>query len=380
MTPSPAAAACEIDETPSGLLIKAIGNWSVSTITPIDQRLRAAEKQFAGRGLRIDMGGLSRLDSAGAWLLSRTEEIAKKAGARVSFEHARPEHNELLQQVRQAKCDEPMQAESPNALFEVIRRIGAATRGFGAELIDIVAFLGSVMIMLGRAALNPRRLRLTATVHHMEKAGLDALPLIALLTFLVGAVLAQQGAVQLQAFGAEVYTVNLVTITFLREVGILLTAIIVAGRSGSAFAAEIGSMKMREEIDAMRTLGLDPTELLIMPRVLALTLTLPLLTFVADVMGLIGGGVVVFFKIGMAPEAYLQSVRDSADLSTFLVGIIKAPFMAVIIVLIACRAGTKVEGSAESVGLQTTNSVVRSIFAVIVLDALFAILFTQLGI
>ena len=244
----------------------------------------------------------------------------------------------------------------------------------------MLGFIGAVIVTLGRTVANPRRFRMIPFVHHMEKSGFDALPLVCLLTFLIGAVVAQQGAVQLRQFGAEVFTVNLIAIIFLREVGLLLTAIIVAGRSGSAFTAEIGSMKMREEIDAMRTLGLDPMEMLVLPRVAALTVTLPLLTFIADIMGLIGGGFVVFFMLDMSPGVYISRVQDAVDFWTFGVGLVKAPFMASVIALVGCRAGLAVTGSAESVGAMTTSSVVRSIFLVIILDALFAMFFTAVGI
>ena len=259
-------------------------------------------------------------------------------------------------------------------------RMGAPVRHVANNIFDQLAFFGLVISTLGRAIRNPRRLRLIPLVHHMEKAGLDALPIVALMTFLIGAVIAQQGAVQLQKLGAEVYTVNLVAIVFLREVGLLLTAIIVAGRSGSAFTAEIGSMKMREEVDAMRTLGLDPVEMLVVPRVLALVITLPLLTFVGDIVGLIGGGVAVGTMLDTTPDAYLVQLRAASGFWTFGVGLLKAPFMALVIAMIGCRAGLNVTGSAESVGRQTTSSVVQSIFMVIVLDAAFAIFFTGVGI
>ena len=247
-------------------------------------------------------------------------------------------------------------------------------------LTGLAGLFGQILEALWGTLKMPPRLRITALVSHMERAGFDALPIVALMTFLIGAVLAQQGAVQLQRFGAEVYTVNMVAITFLREIGILLTAIIVAGRSGSAFAAEIGSMKMREEIDAMRALGLSPIETLVLPRTLALIFTLPLLAFLGDIMGIVGGGVAVWVLLDMPPAVYAMRLQEASDFWTFGVGMVKAPFMALVIALIGCHAGLQVAGSAESVGRQTTLAVVKSIFMVIILDALFAMFFTAMDI
>jgi phospholipid/cholesterol/gamma-HCH transport system permease protein len=212
----------------------------------------------------------------------------------------------------------------------------------------------------------------------MEKAGFDALPLVCLLTFLIGAVVAQQGAVQLRQFGAEVFTVNLIAIIFLREVGLLLTAIIVAGRSGSAFTAEIGSMKMREEIDALRTMGLDPIEVLILPRVFALIIALTMLSFIGSMAALYGGGLVAWFYGGMSPDIFIARLQEAISITHFKVGMIKAPFMALVIGVVACAQGFAVKGSAESLGLQTTASVVKAIFLVIVLDGLFAVFFASI--
>lgn len=357
------------------------GPWTVRRVPDLDSRLRALSPARArGRTAVIDLSGLTRLDTAGAWLLHRTHEQLRQLGLRVTYEGAREDHLTLLGVAEKYEFGFDLRMPSSPFWEELAERIGKFLVAAGEEVRGLVGFFGLTLAVLWRTIKEPRRLRVVPLVHHMERAGFDALPIVCLITFLIGGVLAQQGAIQLQRFGAEVFTVNLVAITFLREIGILLTAIIVAGRSGSAFTAEIGSMKMREEIDAMRTLGLDPMEMLVLPRVLALVIMLPLLTFIADVMGLLGGALVVWDMQGTSPGVFIVRLHEAADFWTFGVGITKAPFMAAVIALIGCYSGLKVTGSAESVGLQTTRSVVKSIFMVIILDALFAVFFTALGI
>ena len=369
-------------ETQDGILrLRAEGDWSIASIISLDDDLRKlTEAAGTASEAVFDLSKVTRLDTSGAWVLDRTAMAFEARGLKARYDGLRDEHRILLDKVGELEHAWEPRAKRPRTTIEIVERIGAAVRGIGQQIIVGVSFLGEVVRTFGDALRNPRRLRAVPLVHHMEKAGFDALPLVCLLTFLIGAVIAQQGASQLKKFGAEVFTVNLITIVFLREVGLLLTAIIVAGRSGSAFTAEIGSMKMREEIDAMRTLGLDPLEMLVLPRILALIIVLPLLTFVADIMGLIGGGVVAMTQLNMAPMVYIERLRDSATFWTFGVGLLKAPFMALAIGVIGCRAGLEVTGSAESVGSQTTRSVVRSIFLVIILDAIFAVFFTAIGI
>tara|TARA_R110000868_G_scaffold56666_7_gene175264 strand:+ start:2548 stop:3786 length:1239 start_codon:yes stop_codon:yes gene_type:complete len=380
-------------ETVDGTLrFYAEGDWSIAFVSRIDEDLRRLVGTAGeARTAVLDVGGVTRLDTSGAFVLNRMATAFEASGLSPRYEGLQAQHRTLLEKVSalespavpavarpRASIAVPAVAR-PRASIDVVERIGAGVVAFGREAIIVLEFLGAVVSAIFDVIRHPSKLRVVPLVHHMERAGFDALPLICLLTFLIGAVIAQQGASQLKQFGADVFTVNLITIIFLREVGLLLTAIIVAGRSGSAFTAEIGSMKMREEIDAMRTLGLDPMQMLIVPRVLALIIVLPLLTFVADIMGLIGGGVVAMTQLGMAPSVYIERMRDSAVFWTFGVGILRAPFMALAIGLIGCRAGLDVTGSAESVGSQTTRSVVFSIFLVIVLDALFAMFFTAVG-
>ena len=362
------------------LQFNAQGDWSIASISLIDADLRRLAKPAQGlREAVIDLSDVTRLDTSGAYVLDRTAAYFKSHGLQPRFEGMRDEHRILIDKVAQLESPPADRVVRLPVLQEILARIGDAVLSISREVSNQLEFLGSVVLAFGEVIRNPRKLRLVPLVHHMEKAGFNALPLICLLTFLIGAVIAQQGASQLKQFGADIFTVNLITIIFLREVGLLLTAIIVAGRSGSAFTAEIGSMKMREEIDAMRTLGLDPMQMLVVPRILALIIVLPLLTFVADIMGLIGGGVVAMVQLNITPEVYMSRMRDAAVFWTFGVGILRAPFMALAIGLIGCRAGLDVTGSAESVGAQTTRSVVMSIFLVIVLDALFAMFFTAVG-
>ena len=233
-------------------------------------------------------------------------------------------------------------------------------------------------VVLGTIA-HPARLRLTSTVHQLERVGLRDVPIIVLCTFLIGAIIAQQGIFRFRPFGADIYVVDMVTVLVLREVGVLIVCIMVAGRSGSAYTAELGSMKMREEIDALRTMGFDPVEILVLPRIVALVLAVPMLTFLGAMAALYGAGLVCWLYGGMTPDIFLARLREAVWLPTFAVGMIKAPFMALLIGLVACVEGFEVDGSAASLGQRTTSSVVRSIFLVIVLDGFFAVFFAAIG-
>ena len=258
--------------------------------------------------------------------------------------------------------------------------IGVAVEDIARETIHLIGFFGLVVSTLFRTVRQPSRLRVTSLIYHMEQVGLNALPIVGLISFLIGVVLAFQGSSQLQRFGAEIFVVNLVAVSILRELGILLTSIVIAGRSGSAFTAQIGSMKVNEEIDAMRTLGLDPIEVLVVPRLLALVFTLPLLAFFADIMGLLGGGLMAWLALGIPPDAFIERLNTSIGMWSFWVGIIKAPVFAFLIAMIGCYEGFQVVGSAESVGQRTTRAVVEAIFLVIVVDAVFSIFFQIIGI
>ncbi|MEO8669623.1 MAG: ABC transporter permease, partial [Bauldia sp.] len=253
------------------------------------------------------------------------------------------------------------------------------TVSIATDLLEILAMLGAVMSAFVRAIYRPSTFRFTSMVHHLDRVGWQAIGIIAMITFLIGCIIAQQGIFHFRRFGAEDYVVDLVGVLILREIGVLIVAIMVAGRSGSSYTAELGSMKMREEIDALRTMGRDPVEILILPRVLALVIALPILTFIGSMSALFGGGLVAWLYGGMSPEIFIVRLKEAVSLNSFEVGMYKAPVMALIIGVVACAQGLQVKGSAESLGLQTTASVVKSIFLVIVLDGVFAIFFSLIG-
>ncbi len=356
----------------SGSIAAVHGRWVISGLAAADAALR----QWRPEGpVVIDLGALERLDTAGAWILYRTRKDLRAQDLKADFANAQPDHAALLARVEINDRPGPVEPPQPNSALNVLAEIGAGMSSAFMEARALLGFLGLTMATLGRAIANPSRLRWTPLIYHLEAVGFNAVPIVALISFLIGVVLAYQGATQLRQFGAEIFTVELVAISVLREIGILLTAIIVAGRSGSAFTAQIGSMKLNEEIDAMRTLALDPMEMLVLPRVLALIIALPMLGFIADMMGLFGGAIMCWIVLDITPGLYLQRLNEWVPLAHFWVGIIKAPFFALMIGLIGCFEGLQVEGSAESVGRLTTKSVVEAIFMVIVVDAIFSIYF-----
>ncbi|MBM9595381.1 MlaE family ABC transporter permease [Roseitranquillus sediminis] len=319
----------------------------------------------------VDISAVDRLDTAGAWLVTRLGGEVHGASA---------SQHELLELVGRAQWAEEQGPAARPSVAAWLDRVGRRTAGGAAEVAEVVGFLGLTLARIGRLALRPGRIRLTPLVAHMQSIGVDAVPIVSLMAFLIGVVLAFQGAAQLRQFGAEVFVVDLIAISILRELGILLTAIIVAGRSGAAFTAAIGSMKMREEVDAMRTLGLDPVEVLVVPRVLALVLVLPILGLVANLMGLVGGAIMSWIELGVSPAMFRTRLGEGVDVWHYAVGLIKAPFFALIVGIVGCHQGFAVGGNAESLGRLTSRSVVISIFMVIVADALFSIFFALVGV
>lgn len=326
-----------------------------------------------GKKVTVDLAQTTQMDTAGAWLVETT--LRRTGGEVVNATEAQ---TALLETVRNAlpaeRHDRPKRRTS-----HVLEDLGRLTVTGFQGLYVILGFFGQIVATLIYTILHPSRLRLTSLVFHIQQAGLGAVPIVSLMSFLIGIVLAYQGADQLRQFGAEVFVVDLIAVSVLRELGILLTAIIVAGRSASAYTAAIGSMQMSEEVDAMRTLGLDPIELLVLPRVLALVIFLPVLGFIADMMGLLGGALMSWFELGISPGAFQTRLLDT-DVSNYLVGLVKAPFFAVIIGVIGCYQGLQVEGNAESLGARTSRSVVQAIFMVIVADATFSIFFAAVGV
>jgi phospholipid/cholesterol/gamma-HCH transport system permease protein len=374
------AASIVASEEQGATVFRAEGEWLVVSAAELDHRLQALEKP-QGRQVTVDLSQVQRLDSTGAWLLLRTEHELATLGNRVELANLQPRFAPLLEQVRARGVTEPLPHPVPSHYTFVgfVERVGRVTVTLANRVYDILSFTGLVTITILRLLRQPRRLRLVATLVQMEIVGLDAMPIVGLLSFLIGVVMAYQGADQLRRFGAEIYTVNLLGVSILRELGVLLSAIIIAGRSGSAFTAQIGTMQVNEEIDAMRTLGLDPVEVLVLPRLFGLSLTLPLLVFYADFMGILGGGLMSLVVLGIKIPNFLSQLQSAVTETTLWVGIVKAPFFAAIISLVGCYEGLHVTRSAESVGRLTTQSVVESIFFVIVTDAAFSIVFSVLG-
>ncbi|MBR2573699.1 MAG: ABC transporter permease [Loktanella sp.] len=338
-----------------------------------------AIRQQASRAEAVDIAALAHVDTAGAWFLL---DLAGRtsAGAASGITGASAAQTQLIEAVRTNLPPNGAAAKPPVRLVDHLETLGRRVARAGSNALEMLSFFGQVIGAMGGVIRHPRRLRLTSVVYHCQQVGVQAVPIVALMAFLIGVVLAFQGSAQLRQFGAEVFVVDLIAISILRELGILLTAIIVAGRSGSAFTAAIGSMKMREEIDAMRTLGLDPVAILILPRVLALVLMLPALGLIANVSGLFGGALMSWIELDVSPAVFQARLVSNTDVWHFNVGMIKAPFFALIIGIIGCFQGMKVGGDAESLGRQTSAAVVMAIFMVIVADALFSIFFAIVGV
>lgn len=361
------------------------GNWLISAAPALDRQLGALERSppaGAGRaGVRVDCSKLEALDTVGAWLMLRLKAALGGRGGEVSLDNLAARFEPLLAQAEKYRPQAPPPgAHGAFGPIAALAALGAWAVAQARDTRNGLGFVGEVTLAAAHAVRDPRRLRPMAYLTHVQRTGPAAMPIIGLLSFLIGVVFAYQGAAQLRQFGAEIYTVNLLGIAFLRELGVLLSAIIVAGRSGSAFTAEIGTMQVNEEIDAMTTIGLDPIEVLVLPRLGALVTTLPLLTFFANGMGLLGGAMICYLALGIPLPLFLTQLNQAVTGWEFWLGILKAPFFASVIALVGCREGLRVSRSAESVGRMTTLSVVQSIFLVIVLDAAFSIIFAQFNV
>jgi len=351
--------------------VRLAGDWTLDNAGAIGERLSELPDDVSG----LDASGAARLDSVGVLQLLRFAR-----GRELDFNDFvfRDDHRALVAAIEDVADDRPKRRKE-YGLAAALGRLGFAVADNWKEILALIGFFGEFLVKLLRTAKEPSRFRPIAAVHHMEQVGLDAMPLVALLCYLVGAVVAFLGANILRDFGAEIYVVELVNVSFLREFAVLLTAIILAGRTASAFTAQIGAMKSREEVDAIRTLGMDPMDLLVIPRVLALLLMQPLLTFIGMIAGLLGGLTVGAYGLDIPPEQYLARMQDTMELRHFIVGLVKAPVFAMVISLIGCLEGLQVEGTAQSVGERTTSSVVQSISLVIILDAIAAIWFMEIG-
>ncbi|WP_306133391.1 ABC transporter permease [Roseivivax marinus] len=368
-----------IDVTHSGSRteISVAGDLDVAALPRVD---RALAEVPADRPARADLSEVKRLDTAGAFALLRLRARLEAAGQGLEIAGADARMQAVLETVERSMPEKVDAVPARRSLKDRVEGVGRAVADAGQMSLELLNMFGMILARLGRVIVRPGELRVTALVHHAEAVGFQAVPIVALMSFLIGIVLAFQGAVQLRQFGAEVFVVDLLGISILRELGVLLTSIIVAGRTASSFTAAIGSMKMREEIDAMRTLGLDPAAMLFLPRVLALLLMLPILALIADAAGLIGGAIMAWAVLDISPPMFATRLVEGTDVANLIIGIGKAPVFALIIGVVGCHAGMRVRGNAESLGRQTSASVVTAIFAVIVADAVFSVLLAEVGV
>jgi phospholipid/cholesterol/gamma-HCH transport system permease protein len=353
------------------------GPMTIAHIADVVEPLRAIAP--TGSALVIDLAGIDSIDTTGAWIIHRLMATWSAAGVPATVENASEDAQRLITEVTSNDIEVALRPLAGNPVTARLSRIGAAVVAMSDNIGSFLGFLGQTMVVLLQTLAGRRPLRWNAVIHQCENIGVNALGIVGLLLFLVGIVVAQQGAVQLRAFGGEVFVVNLIGRSVMRELGILLTAIMVAGRSASAFAAQIGSMKLNQEVDALATIGMSPIEVLVVPRVLAMALMLLLLGFYGAVMAVIGGGLFCWLSLGIPPVTFVQRLQEVTPLSDMIIGLIKAPVFGIIIAMMGCFQGMQVSGNAESVGTRTTRAVVESIFVVIVLDAFFAVFFSALG-
>jgi phospholipid/cholesterol/gamma-HCH transport system permease protein len=363
----------------NGVALCAAGSWTAGFAAVLEQIVGDAEKLTGSRpDIFIDVSRVSKLDTFGAWLIERLRRSLTQGGVEADIAGLSANYASLVDEVRRVKAA-PVAKATSTSVVGVLDQVGRGVVGSGTTVLGLIDMLGAVLAASGRVIIRPTGFRLTSTVHHLEQVCWHAVPIVVLITFLIGCIISQQGIFHFRQFGADIFVVDMLGVLVLREIGVLLVAIMVAGRSGSAYTAELGSMKMREEIDALRTMGFDPIEVLILPRMLALIIAMPILAFLGAIAALWGGGLVAWLYGGVDPEAFLIRLRDAISIDHFTVGMIKAPVMAAVIGIVACVEGLAVEGSAESLGQHTTSSVVQGIFFVIVMDGVFAIFFASIG-
>ena len=356
------------------------GRWTVNEAPALAPRVAEAAQGAHGEHV-LDAAGIEALDLTGAWLLRVLEGRLGEGGGRVEWQGGRPGQLEFIDRIESESppSDDPA-APHPTGLPGVLDELGRATIRAREGALDLIGFVGLVTAGIGRIAGSLKRLRLPSIVRHVYETGLTAVPIVSLIAFLIAVIVAYIGAQQLRKFGGEIFVVDLVTVSVLRELGVLLTAIIVAGRSGSAFAAEIGAMKLNDEVDALRAMGMDPVEVLVLPRIFGLVIALPILTIVADAMGLLGGALLSWYLVDIPFGQYVDRVQGSISDYTFWVGMIKAPVFAALIALVGTLRGMQVRTSSRELGRLTTVAVVQSIFLVILADAVFAVIFMELDI
>jgi phospholipid/cholesterol/gamma-HCH transport system permease protein len=377
----------QTDKTPSAAALRLEGRWTVAVLPEIERNLKGLHMHSVKR-LTLDGAALTDFDTAGAWLLNTLVKTLKEKGVDVSLSHFKDGHRRIFERISSLPQEkgERRRNHRPRTLHlnRIFRHIVAA---LGEQLDHIwedwgrgIGFLGAFLVSVAQRIFQPKHLRVQSIVFHVNEIGIKAIPIIALMAFSIAFVMGYQGAFQLRKFDATVYTIDLVVLSILREMGVLITAIMVAGRSGSAFAAQLGTMKLNEEVDALKTMNVAPFEVLVLPRLIAILIALPLLTIVGDTMGLLGGYIFSASYLDYSYVQFLSRMQQAADMTQFYVGLSKAPVFAILIGIVGCMQGLKASGSAEDVGRKTITAVVQSIFLVVVADALFSVIFTKMGI
>lgn len=368
----------ELEMRGETLVVHPNGQWTIEQAGELDGRLASDVAVLTYRHVDYDMEKLDDLDTAGAYLLARAIRYGVEPAESWDVISTAPGHETLMQAATSAVLGQ--EPERRRQWYDTFARVGVATLRFWNEFIETLAFIGQFFVVLIKVLASPKKLRWRAIINLIEHVGLDAAPIVMVLSFFIGAVIAYMGANLLAEFGASVFMVDLVGFSVLRELAVIITAILLAGRSDSAFTASIGAMKMRQEIDAMTVMGLDTFEVLVIPRAIACVIAMPILTFMAMMSGLAGGLLVAWGTADISPVLFFNRLQSAVGVGNLWVGLVKTPFFGLIIAIIGCRQGMAVTGSVESLGQRTTTSVVQAIFAVILVDALFAILFFQMGV
>ncbi len=356
------------------------GDWTARTVSAVDEQLRALEDQVDAEAVIIDLGGLGRIDTAGAHVLGRILTPCGAPNGDFHFVGQHPAARQLMVMAREVAVPCPPPPPAGPGIIQLLDRAGRGLVSAAEEVVSSFAFFGEAIAAAGRGLARPDKIRWAPAFHVMETAGLNALPIVATLSFFIGATVAYLGAQLLQQFGASVFAVELVSFAVLREFAVVITAVLLAGRSDSAFTAQIGAMRMQQEIDAMKVLGLDPFDALVLPRIIAMMVMTPLLTFGAMMMGIFGGMMVLWAVMDVTPGFFISRMYETIPIQHFWVGMSKAPVFALVIAIVGCRHGLEVGNDVESLGARVTASVVQSIFAVIVIDAAFAMLYLELNI
>lgn len=373
-----AQAAFDFREEDRAPVLALSGDWTVDTISGLEADLAVVAARLRP-GAVVDVAELGRMDVAGAYLLDRTFRDSPLGGTtRIAIRGRHEKAMRLLETARKAYAGALVEPDRPRGLKGFLEQVGRAVAAIGEEIIETTSFFGETLVVLARLVVNPRRMRWVPLVHVMEVAGLNALPIVMMLSFFIGLVVAYLGARILGDFGASVFTVELVAFSMMREFGVVITAVLLAGRTNSSFTAEIGAMKMRQEIDAMRVIGIDPMDALVAPRVLAMLIMTPILTFAATMSGVFGGMLVSWAELGVSPQMFFARISETVPAQHFWVGMSKAPAFAIVLGVIGCKQGLSVGGDVASLGSRVTTSVVQAIFMIILLDAIFALWFLEM--